>query len=108
MKFLILQFTIFDYQKPIGLLALLDEESKFPQATDNSLVLKFNRHFSKNDYYLSSQDGRAVSFAIRHYAGKVTYNAKGFLEKNRDSLSNNMTDCLKGDYQLFINPCPLL
>lgn len=100
--------TIFNYQKPIGLLALLDEESKFPQATDNSLVLKFNRHFSKNDYYLSSQDGRAVSFAIRHYAGKVTYNAKRFLEKNRDSLSNNMTDCLKGDYQLFINPFPLL
>lgn len=79
---------------------MLDEESKFPQATDNSLVLKFNRHFSKNDYYLSSQDGRAVSFAIRHFAGKVTYNAKGFLEKNRDSLSNNMMDCLKGYHLL--------
>jgi len=59
--------------------------------------MKFNRHFSKNDYFLSSRDARAISFAIRHYAGKVVYNADGFLEKNRDSLSDNLKDCFKGN-----------
>ena len=83
-------------------MTLLDEESKFPRATDSSLVMKFNRHFSKNDYFLSSRDSRAMSFAIRHYAGKVVYNADGFLEKNRDSLSDNMKDCFKG-----ITKCPI-
>lgn len=29
-------------QKPMGLLSLLDEESRFPQATDQTLVGKFN------------------------------------------------------------------
>ncbi len=28
-------------QKPMGMLALLDEESRFPQATDQTLVGKF-------------------------------------------------------------------
>ncbi|XP_065898234.1 myosin-IIIa-like isoform X2 [Dysidea avara] len=95
-------------KKPIGLLTLLDEESKFPRATDSSLVMKFNRHFSKNDYFLSSRDARAISFAIRHYAGKVVYNADGFLEKNRDSLSDNLKDCFKASgcellSEMFIN-----
>ena len=30
--------------RPIGLLALLDEESSFPQATDRSFIDKCNQH----------------------------------------------------------------
>jgi myosin heavy subunit len=35
-----------------------------------------------------------TSFSIYHYAGKVTYSTKGFLEKNRDFLSNSIRNVL--------------
>ncbi|RXN11882.1 myosin-IIIa isoform X2 [Labeo rohita] len=59
-------------QKPMGMLALLDEEKKFE---DN---LK-SKHFWRPKRV-------DLGFGIHHYAGKVIYNASGFLAKNRDAL----------------------
>jgi myosin heavy subunit len=64
---------------------LLDEESYFPRATDETLVSKLNEHLAGESLYTADSNGRAV-FAIRHYAGLVRYTATGFLEKNRDNL----------------------
>ncbi|CAK6448506.1 unnamed protein product [Pipistrellus nathusii] len=71
-------------QKPLGLLALLDEESRFPQATDQTLVDKFEDNLRCT--YFWRPKGVELSFGIQHYAGKVSYDASGFLEKNRDTL----------------------
>lgn len=79
----------------MGIFALLDEESKFPKATDDSLVNKFHSHFKSSTRYIRPR-GNEISFGINHYAGKVVYDARGFLEKNRDNLSTNLIDCMKG------------
>ncbi|XP_029861409.1 myosin-IIIb-like isoform X1 [Aquila chrysaetos chrysaetos] len=87
--------------KPVGLLSLLDEQSAFPQATDKTFVDKLNSSFKASLHFQPGR-GRVLCFSIIHYAGKVQYTARGFLEKNRDTLPANV-------HGLFINSVtPLL
>ncbi|KAK6166430.1 hypothetical protein SNE40_023124 [Patella caerulea] len=79
--------------KPIGLLALLDEESHFPKATDRTLVDKFHQNIRSPAYSRPKADN--LTFCIDHYAGRVEYDAKGFLEKNRDRLSPEVLNILR-------------
>ncbi|KAL2085688.1 hypothetical protein ACEWY4_019008 [Coilia grayii] len=71
-------------QKPMGLLSLLDEESRFPKATDQTLVEKFEDNLKSKNFWRPIRV--ELGFGIHHYAGKVIYNAAGFLAKNRDAL----------------------
>ncbi|XP_078056381.1 myosin-IIIa [Mustelus asterias] len=80
-------------QKPVGLLSLLDEESRFPQATDQTLVGKFEDNLKSNYFWRPKTVD--LSFGINHYAGKVLYNASGFLAKNRDTLPADIVLLLK-------------
>uniref|UniRef100_A0A3B4D9N5 Myosin-IIIb-like n=1 Tax=Pygocentrus nattereri TaxID=42514 RepID=A0A3B4D9N5_PYGNA len=87
--------------KPIGILSLLDEQSAFPQATDGNFVDKLNSKFKANPHF-EVVKSHSPLFTIVHYAGKVQYNASGFLEKNRDNIPANIR-------ALFINSVtPLL
>lgn len=82
-------------QKPIGLLALLDEESRFPKATDFTLVEKFHKNIEGPHYERSKENDMYPSFVIVHYAGRVKYNATNFLAKNRDTLSTDIIHVLR-------------
>ncbi|PFX28944.1 Myosin-IIIa [Stylophora pistillata] len=82
-------------QKPIGLLALLDEESRFPKATDFTLVEKFNKKIDCAYYEQPKENDVFPSFVIAHYAGRVKYDATNFLEKNRDTLSPDIIHVLR-------------
>ncbi|XP_064596835.1 myosin-IIIa-like [Liolophura sinensis] len=81
-------------ERPLGLFSLLDEECKFPKSTDSTLVDKLNKNLTKSAYYKKSKH-RDLAFTIQHYAGQVRYEAAGFLEKNRDTLSLNLIDILQ-------------
>lgn len=78
-------------KKPLGLLSLLDEESKFPKATDLTFANKLEQHLSSNFCFKGGRDG---AFSIRHYAGQVSYDTSGFLEKNRDPLHSDSLNLL--------------
>ena len=67
--------------RPMGLLALLDEESHFPNATDRSLVEKFHNNL-RSAHYIRPK-GNSQSFTIAHYAGSVSYDAHNKQKKNR-------------------------
>ncbi|XP_066266634.1 unconventional myosin-XVI-like isoform X2 [Branchiostoma lanceolatum] len=90
-------------QKPTGILSVLDEESHFPKATDFSLATKLHRTAGQTapDVYIVPRDAGA-SFSITHYAGRVTYDVNGFLEKNRDTLPNSVLLILKTSSSLLI------
>eukprot|EP00047_Mylnosiga_fluctuans_P024126 m.153715 g.153715 ORF g.153715 m.153715 type:complete len:1104 (+) comp9783_c1_seq15:111-3422(+) len=82
--------------RPTGLLALLDEESAFPKATDASLVTKLDAQLKGAPYYKPALCNRGYpSFTISHFPGEVEYNATHFLEKNRDNLANGIIEALQ-------------
>ncbi|ONM58438.1 Myosin-2 [Zea mays] len=78
-------------KKHLGLLSLLDEESTFPKASDFSFANKLKRQLSGNSCFKSEKEG---TFKICHYAGEVTYDTAGFLEKNRDPLHSESIQLL--------------
>ena len=51
-------------------MALLDEESNFPQSTDYTLVHKLKKYCSDNKRFKSAK-GEGLSFGIQHYAEQV-------------------------------------
>nr|XP_007153036.1 hypothetical protein PHAVU_003G002200g [Phaseolus vulgaris]XP_007153037.1 hypothetical protein PHAVU_003G002200g [Phaseolus vulgaris]ESW25030.1 hypothetical protein PHAVU_003G002200g [Phaseolus vulgaris]ESW25031.1 hypothetical protein PHAVU_003G002200g [Phaseolus vulgaris] len=70
-------------KRPLGLLSLLDEESTFPNGTDKTFANKLKQHLNSNSCFKGERD---QAFTVHHYAGQVTYDTTGFLEKNRDLL----------------------
>ena len=44
-----------------------------------------------------------MHFIVQHYAGKVEYDANHFLEKNRDTLNQDMIEMLQKSSHPFIN-----
>jgi myosin I len=101
---------------PIGIFSLLNEETLLAQGTDLSFREKIFRHLGGHEHLLEpgagdvarGGDGGAASssttprnrnlakaehklnFLIRHYAGTVEYSAASFLEKNKDTLFNDL------------------
>ncbi|KAI6150876.1 myosin 5 [Pisolithus tinctorius] len=72
----------------LGVLALLDEESRLPSGSDASFLQKLNTQLLKpanKNVFKKPRFGNS-SFTIAHYALDVTYEVDCFLEKNRDTV----------------------
>ncbi|CAG9798367.1 unnamed protein product [Chironomus riparius] len=87
-------------EKPMGILSILEEESMFPKATDQTFAEKLMvNHLGKSAPFLKPKPPKpgcqAGHFAIAHYAGVVTYNITGWLEKNKDPLNDTVVDQFK-------------
>ncbi|KAI7804825.1 myosin VIb, partial [Triplophysa rosa] len=81
--------------KVVGILDILDEENRFPQASDQHFAgevhSKHKDHFrlsvprkSKLTIHRNLRDDEG--FIIRHFAGAVCYETTQFVEKNNDAL----------------------
>ncbi|XP_036203779.1 unconventional myosin-IXa isoform X16 [Myotis myotis] len=89
-------------KKPTGLLHLLDEESNFPQATNQTLLDKFKHQHEENSYIEFPAVMEPV-FTIKHYAGKVKYGVKDFREKNTDHMRPDIVALLRSSKNAFIS-----
>ena len=76
-----------------GILSLLDEESKFPKSTDQTLLDKLHEKTAKNKLYVKPRQA-VLQFGVIHYAGEVTYEVGGFLDKNKDEASELIFELL--------------
>uniref|UniRef100_A0A3P9Q8P5 Myosin X n=1 Tax=Poecilia reticulata TaxID=8081 RepID=A0A3P9Q8P5_POERE len=81
-------------EKKLGLLALVNEESHFPKATDDTLLEKLHSQHSKNPFYVKPRVAVHL-FGVRHYAGEVVYDVRGMLEKNRDTFRDDILNMLR-------------
>lgn len=82
-------------QRPLGIYAILDEETFFPLSTDITFSEKLHKNMKSNKtYYIAPKFADTLTFSIVHFAGTVVYHTKGFLEKNRDALSGIIKNLL--------------
>ncbi|GAA5988064.1 hypothetical protein JCM11641_007917 [Rhodosporidiobolus odoratus] len=83
------QPTIDLIEGKLGVLSLLDEESRMPSGSDANFVQKLYSTVGSNaansKVFKKPRFGNN-GFTIAHYALEVTYDGEGFLEKNRDTV----------------------
>ncbi|XP_066302759.1 unconventional myosin-X-like isoform X5 [Branchiostoma lanceolatum] len=88
-------------ERKLGILDLLDEESRFPKGTDNTFVDKLHGGHKENAFFLKPKVASRM-FGIKHYAGEVYYDTQGFLEKNRDTFRDDILNILQESRSDFI------
>merc|ERR1719249_542677 len=93
-----LQKCIDMFEKPMALLAIFEEESLFPKATDQTFAEKLHANLLGKWANFAKANPRPdpdAHFAVIHYAATVSYNLTGWLEKNKDPLNDTIVEMIK-------------
>ena len=103
--------------RPNGVLLKLDSQSALGKlGSDSNFVFEMDKVFSavpqlatsNKGYFLEAHSNYArdrfggCCFGIVHYAGRVDYDARGFLAKNNDSLSPDLLELVRATSDGFI------
>ncbi|XP_037696716.1 unconventional myosin-VIIa isoform X3 [Choloepus didactylus] len=88
--------------RPMNIISLIDEESKFPKGTDTTMLHKLNSQHKLNANYIPPKNNHETQFGINHFAGIVYYETQGFLEKNRDTLHGDIIQLVHSSRNKFI------
>ncbi|KAK4705503.1 myosin V, partial [Phenoliferia sp. Uapishka_3] len=98
------QPTIDLIEGKLGILSLLDEESRMPSGTDTNFVQKLYSTVGTpaNAKVFKKPRFGASAFTIAHYALDVTYEGDGFLEKNRDTVPDELLTLLGSTTNSFL------
>merc|ERR1719420_1131998 len=93
-----LQKCIDMFEKPMAFLAIFEEESLFPKATDQTFAEKLMTNLLGKWANFAKANPRPdpdAHFAVIHYAATVSYNLTGWLEKNKDPLNDTIVEMIK-------------
>merc|ERR1711892_951753 len=93
-----LQKCIDMFEKPMAFLAIFEEESLFPKATDQTFAEKLMTNLLGKWSQFAKPSPRPdpdAHFAVIHYAATVSYNLTGWLEKNKDPLNDTIVEMIK-------------
>jgi myosin V len=87
----------------LGILSLLDEESRLPMGSDEQFVTKLHHNYAadKNKFYKKPRFGKSA-FTVCHYAIDVTYESDGFIDKNRDTVPDEHMAVLRASSNKFL------
>lgn len=84
-----------------SVISFLTEECKLPKGSDASFLSKLSKQFATHSSFSIPRFSKNA-FAITHYAGSVSYNVQGFLERNKDTLPNNFAEMLVRSENLLV------
>uniref|UniRef100_A0A8C2J6C9 Myosin XVI n=1 Tax=Cyprinus carpio TaxID=7962 RepID=A0A8C2J6C9_CYPCA len=104
----------FFFQKPQGVLCIIDEESQSLRPCEVNLYKRLQIQLDSSGLdavSLTTKDGngnpppkdQGPSFTVTHYAGKVTYDLTGSLDKNKDVLPQNILFVMKTSENVLIH-----
>uniref|UniRef100_A0A7N8XMP0 Methyl-CpG binding domain protein 3b n=1 Tax=Mastacembelus armatus TaxID=205130 RepID=A0A7N8XMP0_9TELE len=81
----------------LGLFDLLDEECRMPKGSDESWVRKlYDQHLNSEPHpHFQKPRMSNSSFIVLHFADMVQYECNGFLDKNRDTVFEELINVLK-------------
>ncbi|KAI9358524.1 P-loop containing nucleoside triphosphate hydrolase protein [Pilaira anomala] len=90
----------------MGILSLLDEESRLPSGSDqgfcNKLYQNFNATPQYADYFKKPRFSNDA-FVVAHYAHDVQYEAEGFMDKNKDTVPEELLSLLQSSKSSFLS-----
>jgi myosin protein heavy chain len=82
--------------RPKGILVILDEDNARGSLDDVAFTRKLSEMHKNHPKYVHNQLGGNLEFALKHYAGDVTYDTTDWLTKNMDPLENDLEDVIRG------------
>merc|ERR1711910_122811 len=103
-----LQKCIDMFEKPMAFLAIFEEESLFPKATDATFAEKLMTNMLGKWTQFAKPNPRPdpdAHFAVIHYAATVSYNLTGWLEKNKDPLNDTIVEMIKNGGNSLMIQC---
>ncbi|TMW58718.1 hypothetical protein Poli38472_010277 [Pythium oligandrum] len=83
--------------KPDGILSILDAEAMNPKPSDEKFLAALHRKHSKNAYFPRPHPkDMQHMFIVRHFAGAVSYTIGAFIDKNNDTIPQDMSNLFTG------------
>jgi len=80
-------------ESKMGVYGLLDEECRLPKGTDESFVNKLYAQLKDHPFFAKPRFSN-LAFIIKHYAQDVCYDVASFLDKNKDTISEEQMDVI--------------
>ncbi|KAI8638134.1 P-loop containing nucleoside triphosphate hydrolase protein [Parasitella parasitica] len=98
------QMCIEVIESKLGILSLLDEESRLPSGTDQGFINKLYSNFGDSKYkdYFKKPRFSNSAFTVVHYAHEVEYDAEGFIDKNKDTVPDELLTLLQNAESAFL------
>ncbi|XP_060767907.1 unconventional myosin-Ie isoform X1 [Neoarius graeffei] len=93
---------LIESKNPPGIMCIVDDVCATMHAkgegADQTMLQKLRMQINSHEHFNSWNQG----FIIHHYAGKVSYDADGFCERNRDVLFTDLIELMQSSEIAFI------
>ncbi|XP_070773245.1 unconventional myosin-XIX [Enoplosus armatus] len=89
---------------PVSVFSLLNEESRLNRASDaKTFRIRLEKELCGNANISWDKFSKEPHFTVAHYAGKVTYQIQGMVEKNKDPVPQELIHLLQKSDNLLLH-----
>ncbi|KAK2879774.1 unconventional myosin-XIX [Channa argus] len=89
---------------PVGVFSLLNEESRLNRVSDAKTFRgRLEKELSDNGSISWDKFSKVAHFTVAHYAGKVSYQIQGMVEKNKDPVPPELINLLQKSDNLLLH-----